>query len=335
MYFMKEYVKGLISIIIPVYNASAVIQRCLESINRQTYRKLEILFVDDCCTDDSMDKLNDFLRQKITDLKIKCIHHEHNRGVAAARNTGLDNATGEYIYYLDADDFMEDNAIELMYREAERCQADITGCEWFLSFQKNERHMVQADANNGNELFVKMARGVIRWNLWLFLVRRSLYEQNSIRFMEGMNMGEDMMVMMKLALCSGKTVIMHTPLYHYVQTKSDSLTKTWSKGYQQQIDTNVKEVEKYVNLRHRNASISKELDYLKLNIKLPLLISLSYRNYEKWQHWFSDANANIMGNKDLSFRTRLLQLAALKHLYGLVWLYNLIIIRFVYGILYR
>lgn len=332
---MKEYVKGLISIIIPVYNASAVIQRCLESINRQNYRKLEILFVDDCCTDDSMDKLNDFLRQNITDLKIKCIHHEHNRGVAAARNTGLDNATGEYIYYLDADDFMEDNAIELMYREAERCQADITGCEWYLSFQKNERHMVQADANNGDELFVKMSRGVIRWNLWLFLVRRSLYEQNSIRFIEGMNMGEDMMVMMKLALCSGKTVIMHTPLYHYVQTKSDSLTKTWSTGYQRQIDANVNEVENYIRINRDDTCLKKELDYLKLNIKLPLLISLSKSDYEKWQNWFSEANKNIMGNKDISLRTRLLQLAASKHLYGLIKLYNLVVIKFVYGILYK
>ena len=332
---MKEYVRGLISIIIPVYNASEVIQRCLESINRQTYRKLEILFVDDCCTDDTMDKLHGFLQQHVTDLQIKCIHHERNRGVAAARNTGLDNATGEYIYYLDADDFMEDNAIELMYREAERCQADITGCEWYLSFQKNERHMIQADANNGDELFVKMARGVIRWNLWLFLVRRSLYEQNTIRFMEGMNMGEDMMVMMKLALCSGKIVIMHTPLYHYVQTKSDSLTKTWSKGYQQQIDANVKEVENYIRMNKNDTCLKKEIDYLKLNIKLPLLISLSSSDYEKWQKWFPEANVSIMENKDLSLRTRLLQLAASKHWYGIVWLYNLLIIKFFYGIIYK
>lgn len=332
---MKEYIKGLISIIIPVYNASAVIQKCLESINRQTYRKLEILFVDDCCTDDSMDKLNNFLRRNITDLQIKCVHHGRNRGVAAARNTGLDNASGEYIYFLDADDFMEDNAIELMYRESERWQADIIGCEWYLSFLKNERHMVQAGANSGNELFVKMARGVIRWNLWLFLVRRSLYEQNSIRFMEGMNMGEDMMVMMKLALCAGKTMIMHMPLYHYVQTKSDSLTKTWLKGFQRQIDANVNEVENYVRMNRNDTCLKKELNYLKLNIKLPLLISLSSSDYEKWQQWFPEANINIMDNKDISLRTRLLQLAASKHLYGLVKLYNLLVIKFVYGVLYK
>lgn len=332
---MKECVKGLISVIIPVYNASRVIHKCLESINRQTYRKLEILFVDDCCTDDSIDQLQDFQKQHATDLQIKCIHHEQNRGVAAARNTGLDHATGEYIYYLDADDFMEDNTLELLYEEAEKSRADITGCEWYLSFQKNERHMVQADANTGNELFMRMARGVIRWNLWLFLVRRSLYEQNSIRFMEGMNMGEDMMVMMKLALCAGKTVIMHMPLYHYVQTKSDSLTKTWSTGYQQQIDANVREIENYIRINKSNPCLTKEVDYLKLNIKLPLLISLSSLDYEKWQNWFPEANTSIMGNGDLSLRTRLLQLAASKHLYGLVKLYNLVVIKFVYGILYR
>ena len=332
---MEEYVKGLISIIIPVYNASSVIHRCLESISRQTYRKLEILFVDDCCTDGSMDKLHDFLQKNKTDLKIKCIHHNKNRGVAAARNTGLDNATGEYVYYLDADDYMEDKTIEIMYKEAEKCQADIIGCEWYLSFQKNERHMIQAEADTGDKLFMKMARGVIRWNLWLFLVRRDIYEQNFIRFVEGMNMGEDMMVMMKLALCSGKVIIMHIPLYHYVQTKSDSLTKNWSKGYQLQINANVKEVEKYVKINWNNTPLLKELDYLKLNIKLPFLISLSSNDYEKWQQWFPEANVNIMGNKDISLRTRLLQLAASKHLYGLVKLYNFLIVKFVYGIIYK
>ena len=83
------------------------------------------------------------------------------------------------------------------YNHAVKNNADIVGCEWFLSFERNERHMKQANVVTGDELFVKMAHGVMRWNLWLFMVRRSMYELPEMRFIEGMNMGEDMMVMMK------------------------------------------------------------------------------------------------------------------------------------------
>ena len=332
---MDNKSKGLISIIIPVYNASEYLNRCFDSIIRQTYRNLEILFVDDCSSDDSETCIRLFMnRHEISDLKIRCIHHEYNRGVAAARNTGLDNAKGEYVYYLDADDYIEDNTLELLYKEANGTEADIIGCEWFLSFNKNERHMVQPKAICGEELFIKMARGVARWNLWLFMVKRSLYENNNIRFTETMNMGEDMMVMMKLTLYANKVSILNIPLYHYIQTKSDSLTRNWSKGYMDQITVNVGEVERLVKCNYDNR-FDKEINFLKLNIKLPLLISSSIADYEKWMKWFPEANGSIMHNKDLSLRTRLLQLFAYKRLYLLLKLYYYIVIKFVYGIIYK
>lgn len=327
--------KGLISIIIPVYNASECLNRCFDSIVRQTYRNLEVLFVDDCSSDDSEACIRLFMkRDEVSDLKVKCIHHECNKGVAAARNTGFDNAAGEYVYYLDADDYIEDNALELLYKEADKTGADIVGCEWFLSFNKNERHMTQPKVSSGEELFVKMARGVARWNLWLFMVKRSLYEENNIRFTEKMNMGEDMMVMMKLALYANKVNILNIPLYHYIQTNSDSLTRSWSKGYMDQITANVNEVENFVKNNYGNR-FDLEIGFLKLNIKLPLLISPSTEDYKKWMKWFPEANDCIMHNKDISLRTRLLQLFAFRHHYWLLKLYYYIIIRFVYGILYR
>lgn len=332
---MDNKYKGLISVIIPVYNAAECLNRCFDSIIRQTYRNVEVLFVDDCSKDDSEACIRFFMeKQEVSDLKIKCIHHEYNKGVAAARNTGLDNATGEYIYYLDADDYIEDNTLELLYKEADETDADIIGCEWFLSFNKNERHMVQPMVGSGEELFIKMARGVARWNLWLFMVKRSLYEDNKVRFTEKMNMGEDMMVMMKLALYANKVSILNIPLYHYIQTKSDSLTRNWSKGYMDQITSNVNEAERHVKGNYGNR-FEKEINFLKLNIKLPLLISSSTSDYEKWMKWFPEANDSIIYNKDISLRTRLLQLLAYKRQYWLLKLYYYIVIKFVYGIIYK
>ena len=84
-----------------------------------------------------------------------------------------------------------------------------------------------------------------------------------------------------------------------------------------------------------NLYFDKEIKFLKLNIKLPLLISSSAADYEKWMKWFPEANDSIMYNKDISLRTRLLQLLACKRQYWLLQLYHYIVIKFVYGVIYK
>lgn len=148
-------------------------------------------------------------------------------------------------------------------------------------------------------------------------------------------MGEDMMVMMKLALCSEKVSILRIPLYHYIQTKSDSLTKNWAKAYFEQITANVQMVEDYLKMNYPDNRFAEELNFLKLNIKLPLLISLSTDDYKKWQKWYPEANRSIMNNTDIAFRTRIIQLITAKHQYWLLKLYNLLVVKVVYGIIYK
>lgn len=317
-----------VSIIIPVYNASKYIVRCLESLRKQTYRNLELLFVDDSSTDDSMDKIKAFA-EETKELEVKILRHERNRGVAAARNTALDAATGDYMYSLDADDYIDADTIEQMVKEAERTDAEVVGIEWMLTFEKNGRHMTQPDVKTGEEMFRKMCRGVMRWNLWLFLIRRSLIEDNKLRFTEGMNMGEDMMLMLKLSLLAKKVTIVHKPLYHYVNV-STSVSKVWSDELIAQITQNVKEMERSVPTGYKN-----EIAFLKLNQKLPLLVSGKKTDYKIWHSWFPEANVWIIQNKDVPLRTRLLQIAASKHQFWYVRLYYYLIIRFVYGVIYK
>lgn len=201
-----------VSVIIPMFNVEHVMDRCLNSIAAQKIERVEYLFIDDCSTDATIVKLFDWIeKQKTSSVVYRLIRHHSNRGVAAARNTGLEHAQGKYIYYVDADDFIEPNTLQTLYRNAEEKKLDIVGCEWFLSFKQNERHMIQPDAASGEELFRKMAEGTMRWNLWLFLIRRALYEEHQIRFIPQMNMGEDMMVMLKLSLHANKVAICHCP----------------------------------------------------------------------------------------------------------------------------
>lgn len=96
----------LVSIIIPIYKVEPYIVRCIESVLHQTYRNLEVILVDDCTPDHSMELAKDCIEQSplSKDLSFVYLKHDHNRGLSAARNTGIDAATGEYVYFLDSDD---------------------------------------------------------------------------------------------------------------------------------------------------------------------------------------------------------------------------------------
>ena len=323
-----------VSVIIPMYNVSRLLEPCINTLYSQSYRNLELIFVNDCSKDDSLDKLKTLIASRNNSgIETIIVKHDINRGVAAARNTGLDHASGDYIYYVDADDYIEEDTIASMVKEAETHKCDIVSCEWAMTFKNNSRHMKQPDASNGEELFTKMAYGVCRWNLWLFLVRRSLYLDNNIRFIEGVNMGEDMMVMLKIALCANKVSVIHRPLYHYVQTNANAISKD-IKPYIGQIKDNVSEVEQYIVGRYGN-KYDSILQQLKLSLKLPLLISSDTSSYKQWLEWWPETNEKTDGNPELSFRTRMLQKAAAKKFFWLLKLYYWCVIKVIYGILFK
>lgn len=326
----------IVSVIIPVYNASATLRACLMSLSAQTYKNLELLLVDDCSTDDSLNILVTYAEQYADgDFSVQVLHHEQNRGVAAARNTALLHATGDYIYYVDADDSIESDTLECLMHEAKKNNMDIVGHEWYLTFRSKERYMRQPDYSTPVEALQKMMCGVMRWNLWLFLVRRSLYVENNIQFIEGMNMGEDMMVMMKLFICAERVSVIHRPFYHYEQTNVNSLTKTYSSDHIRQVTNNVYKVERSINASSYKESLSQFLPFLKLNIKLPLLITDDTIRYRQWVIWFPEANEYALRNKQLPFRTRVIQWMATKRYFFLLKLYYRFVFKVVYGFIYK
>lgn len=330
-----ETEKDVISVIVPVYNASATLETCLNSLFRQSYPYLEILIIDDCSKDTSLDIIHNLVVcNKGEKMTVKVLCHEVNKGVAAARNTGLRNATGTFIYYVDSDDYVEPEALEILYREIKKNEKDIVGCEWFLSFQTNERYMVQPSALTGEKMFRKMAEGGMRWNLWLYLVRHSLYRNNRIWFTEGMNMGEDMMVMLKLVLCARKVSIIHKGLYHYRQTNLLSLTSIYSEEHRMQVSANVNELERYISSSTRK-DLHEQLCLLKLTVKLPLLVSSKVSDYKLWLEWFPESNEYVNTYEFTSWRVRFIQKAALKRQYWILQAYYRIVVKIVYGIIYK
>lgn len=329
--------KPLISVIVPIYNAEATLHVTLSSIVNQNYNSIELIFVNDCSTDASEHILRQFLSEWPKDefYNIAIINHDVNKGVAAARNTGLSIANGDYIYFIDADDWIEPDTIQVLAEHAIGEDAEIVCCNWFLSFNKSERKMRQPVVFGPYDAIQKIFHGSMRWNLWLFLVRKSLFTENQLQFTPGMNMGEDLVMMIKLLMNASKVFHVNRHLYHYNQSNAASLTKTYTKKHVQEVTLNVMEVEKYIMENDFRNQLRLSLDFLKLNIKLPLLISNKKEQYLLWLNWFPEVNTKTMANKELSSRIRVLQWFAAQRQFWAIKLHYYIVVRFVYGIVYK
>lgn len=118
---MTEYPQPIVSVIVPIYNVEAHLDDCLESIIGQTYRHLEIIVVDDYSTDGSMARL----QRHLADPRVHLIKHKKNFGLSAARNTGIEAATGKYVMFVDSDDAVASSLVEACVLHAEELDASI------------------------------------------------------------------------------------------------------------------------------------------------------------------------------------------------------------------
>lgn len=176
-----------ISVIVPIYQVEEYIVRCFESIVSQTYTDLEIVFVDDASTDSSIDILEDLISRYNGKLNLKIITHQNNRGLSAARNSGVEVATGEYVYFLDSDDELSDaNAIAKFADCVERTSADVVvgnhrnikGEDSYISKYKKSIIL------HGQTLTSAFVKGDIPVTAWNKLINKRLFYEG-LRFKEG------------------------------------------------------------------------------------------------------------------------------------------------------
>ncbi len=105
----------MVTVAIPLYNSEKYIERCLESVLSQTFKDIEILLINDCCTDNSIEVVEALMKRNTTSIKIRIVNQEINQGVGIARNRAIAEAKGEYLYFLDSDDVITPNCIQLLY----------------------------------------------------------------------------------------------------------------------------------------------------------------------------------------------------------------------------
>ncbi len=322
-----------ISVIAPVYGVERFIVRAAESMMKQTLRDVEFIFVDDCTTDGSVDVL-----RKVVECypwrEVHILRHDVNCGLPAARNTGLDIARGEYIFHWDSDDFAEPDMLESLYDVAKASGADYVWCDWFLTFGTNSRIMPQPSATTPREALSIALAGGMKYNVWNKLVSRRLYFETGIRFPHGRSMGEDM-TMIKLLVHATVVGHMAKPLYHYIRTNTGAMTQVYSSRHLEELQCNTADLCDYLRAEVTDGAIEQEINWFKLNVKLPFLFTGRKDDLRLWRSWYKEADAYIMSNHRQAFRTRLLQWTAAHHLSLINLLYNALIYKVIYGVIYR
>lgn len=223
---MKE--QELISIIVPIYNASKVIERCVSSICNQTYKNIEIILVDDGSTDDSLEVSN---RLASKDGRIKVLSQK-NSGVSGARNFGIDNAKGKYIGFVDSDDWVNSDMYLSMYEAIKINNSEIVLCNYIQVYgdkyvKKNE--FINVDLYNIKESIlsniISRRENNIMGTCWRMLISKELLDKNKISFDLGIRMSEDMMFMIKCIDAANKICLDERYLYYYYMNTDSATAK--------------------------------------------------------------------------------------------------------------
>lgn len=321
-----------ISVVIPVYNVKAFIERCATSLMRQTFKDVEYIFVNDASTDGSIGIVESIISQ-YPEKNVRIIHHNENRGLPASRKTGYEAATGEYILNCDGDDFMEETMLEKMYEAVSKNNVDYAYCDFFLSYEKTERYMKCPEYKTPEEAMRKgYLGGAMKYNVWNKLIRRTLYE--GVTFpVDHKKGGEDMIMMYVLSRAKSITYVPEA-LYHYVKTNAEAISEKFSEQRLTDIRHNADYAIQSV-LRNCSGDWTKEIALFKLNVKLPFLITDEPRRHEIWKQWYPEANAYIFENKELPMRTKLLEWCADKNLWYIVIIYYKLIYKFLYNFLFK
>lgn len=323
-----------VSVIIPVYKVEKFIGRCARSLMEQTLTNVEYIFVDDASPDGSIGVLRQVLAgYPERSSHVRILTHPENKGLPAARNTGLAVAQGEYIFHCDSDDFVEPDMLEQLYCKATETDADIVWCDWYLTFEKSERYMKQPAYDTPLEALKAMLGGAMKYNVWNKLIRRSLYVENGITFPTGYGMGEDMTIMLLFAYAQKVAYLPHA-FYHYVKLNTNAFSQTYSNRHLLELQHNVTAITDKLGNLFGN-TLEQEISFLKLEAKFPFLFSNDSRKRKLWDEWYPEANRYILRNHNISTRSRLIQWCAWKHLRIIVNIYRWLFNRIVYGIIYK
>ena len=222
---MVNKIRPVISIIVPVYNTGLYLEECLNSIHNQTFKDYEVICVDDGSSDNSYEILNKY-KNIIKNYKVI---HQENQGVGSARNTALKHVNGDYIAFIDSDDYIEKNYLDRLYSEACETNSDVVICNFYRYFDNYNLNLPviwkksKGIYNKESILKSLIPDILIHSYLWNKLWKRELFDNLSFPDIKY----EDIAIMCDLFYKANKISVISDPLYHY-RIRKTSIVRNYS-----------------------------------------------------------------------------------------------------------
>ena len=228
----------MISIVIPVYNAEEYLEKCIESILDQTYPNWELVLVDNGSTDESMEICRAYAKK---DVRITAFHQYRNQGVSVARNLGMERCLGDFITFIDADDWVKKDYLEKLVKLQKKQDADLVICGYDRVYDEDRKKAPEETQKSGKyairtyniKQYLKHYLLEGNTHCWGVLYKSSVLEQ--LKFPSGLTIGEDLLFVLEAALRAEKIAVTDYMGYQYYINTEGAMLKKFTPSYMDQI----------------------------------------------------------------------------------------------------
>ena len=236
----------LVSIIVPVYNVEKYIAQCIESLLNQTYKNCEFIFVNDGTKDNSVSIIKKYIR---VDNRIKLVNQK-NKGVSAARNNGLKKAQGDFIIFVDSDDYLANDYVEYMLNLVEKNKSDFAfSTKSYKEYNELQTSTIIEKNISSDEAVATLLSPDVTVGCWNKIYRKSFIDKNNIKFLTNLYYGEGLQFIIDCSISAKNVAISNKKVYYYRKNNVNSATT------------------KYSNEKFHNGEKSLDLIKSKINIK--------------------------------------------------------------------
>lgn len=309
-----------VSILVPFYKVENYVGRCVESLFSQTYQNIEYVFVNDCTPDRSMDVICEKIDEYGMADKCKIIVHKENLGISSSRNDCLDNMSGDYFLFVDSDDYIDSDMVEMLVEAAIKENADIAGCGYIEEYADHRVEHYQKYTNNHDEMLRAITLLTIKGVMWKLLVRSAivLEHRDEVRFIPDRNMVDDYLFCCQIFYYAKRFACVDRCLYHWIQYNPNNYTHTTIFAVESQASAIRKAEDFYRDKKVYNV-VCEELLKRKFISKLPLLLDFSCFDVRRWRLLFPESNS-IWHVMDFSKSNTYLFRLALSPFYWLLYI---------------
>lgn len=283
-----------VSVIVPIYNVEAYIERCAISLFEQTLDDIEYIFVNDCTPDNSMMILSEVLsRYPQRKEQVRIINQPKNQGAAKAREDGIKEARGEYIIHCDSDDWVDKNIYQLLYEKALADNSDMVICDWYESDGVKHKKIDQ-NLNLDADLLPRVLNRSISGSLCNKLIACYIY--HSLNFFPTAHMMEDVAYTVQFVLKCRKISYLEKPLYYYYNNEKSickDISNTACENRCKQACENIDLIISYLNNNKLDNKYRNEIVVLKNSARVflwPLFMKHPRSYYKRWLSVYPEIN---------------------------------------------